>query len=348
MQPTVRFATVGTGWIVDTFILGARQVEGLVHAAVYSRTRARGEEYARKFGVEQVYTDLESLAAAPDIDAVYIASPNALHAPQSRLFLEHGKHVICEKPVTADPRLTRELQQLAAAHGVVYMEAIMMLHQPQLQPLRDAVARLGRVSLAHFDFTYMSAEYGQVLRGENPNMFNPAMQTGCMMDLGIYCIYPAVVLFGMPERILTTATFLPPGTDDTGAALFAYPDKQLVLTWGKAGGSRAVSQIIGDGGTLTIDFIAHIDGLKLFVGDAAPEEIWGRAAKNDLMGNEAAAFYRYITAPDETAAVYRQNSHYAVQVGACMREIRRLAGIAFPDDRPWSADDYAAAKEAQF
>ena len=84
----VRYGTIGSGWIVDAFIAGAQQgAPQLEHRAVYSRSRETGEAFARKHGVNLVFTDLEAMAASDQIDAVYIASPNAFHYSQAKLFL---------------------------------------------------------------------------------------------------------------------------------------------------------------------------------------------------------------------------------------------------------------------
>ena len=100
---SIRFASIGTGWIAGEFLKGAREVEGLEYTACYSRSQEKGEEFAKQWGAQKVYTDLEAMAEDKEIDAVYIASPNALHYSQSKLFLQHGKHVICEKPITVEP-----------------------------------------------------------------------------------------------------------------------------------------------------------------------------------------------------------------------------------------------------
>ena len=94
----LRFGTVGSGWITDEYIHGAKDSGLWELSAVYSRSRERGEEYAAKHGAKSVFTDLEEFASSPDLDAVYVASPNAFHYSQCKLLLEHGKHVICEKP----------------------------------------------------------------------------------------------------------------------------------------------------------------------------------------------------------------------------------------------------------
>lgn len=116
---------------------------GLQLRAVCSRSEERGREFAARHGAALVFTDPVAMAASTEIDAVYIASPNVLHAAQSRLFLENGKHVLCEKPLAARPGEVESLQKLAAGRGLVYMEAIMLLHMPQLAVLNDAVGGWG-------------------------------------------------------------------------------------------------------------------------------------------------------------------------------------------------------------
>ena len=95
----VRFGVVGTNFITDWVIAGAREDERFQLSAVCSRTRERGEEFAAKHSIEHVFTSLEEMAASDKVDAIYIASPNYMHAEQSILCMNHGKHVLCEKPL---------------------------------------------------------------------------------------------------------------------------------------------------------------------------------------------------------------------------------------------------------
>lgn len=102
----VRFGIVGTNWITERFLKAALQVEDFQLTAVYSRTEEKAKEFAAKYGVERTFTDLKTMAASGEIDAVYIASPNSLHAEQSILFMKNNVHVLCEKPVASN---TKEL-----------------------------------------------------------------------------------------------------------------------------------------------------------------------------------------------------------------------------------------------
>lgn len=289
----IKYGVIGSGWIAEEFIKGANLVDGLVFSAMYSRKFEKGKAFAEKFADVPVYTDINDFAKS-DIDAVYIASPNSLHYSQSKLMLENGKHVLCEKPITVLPEEFIELSELAESKGLVYTEAIMMLHLPQRKIIKEKLKSLGKISTAHFDFSQLSSKYSALIRGENPNIFNPEMKTGCLRDLGIYCFYPALDFFGKPEKIISSAGFLSTGADGYGTAILDYADKQVTLTYSKIGQDFSGSQIIGDKGTMTIGSISKLTDIKIHYNDGTIEKIFGDVEKHILMGAEAKDFSDYI------------------------------------------------------
>ncbi|HAL19280.1 MAG TPA: oxidoreductase, partial [Ruminococcaceae bacterium] len=124
----VRLATVGTSAITEKFLSAARKTGRFELVTCYSRTGEKGEAFAKAQGFKGCCTDISELAKNPDINAVYIATPNSLHYAQSRIFLENGKHVLCEKPITASAKEYDALLKLADEKGVIYAEAIMSRH----------------------------------------------------------------------------------------------------------------------------------------------------------------------------------------------------------------------------
>lgn len=323
----IKYAVIGTSWITEEFIAGANLVEGLTLAAVYSRSAQKGESFASRFGAQCVYTDLEKLASS-DIDAVYIASPNNLHFEQSKLFLLNDKNVICEKPVTVTPEQLIELQSLAKTRGLVYMEAIMFMHTPTKNILKDALQKVGKISGVRFDFSQLSSRYELYKYGKNPNIFNPKMAGGALMDLGCYCIYPAVYFFGKPKNIFASATFLSNGVDGSGAAILEYPDMQAVLTYSKIGQDKTGSQIIGDQGTITIASISQLTDLCLVDNsDGSNVSLAGDTPKSVIMGYEAQAFKNFITEPQLYATEYEKAQETALEVSRVIAKIRRLTSV---------------------
>ena len=323
----IKYGVVGTSWITEEFIAGANLVEGLTLAAVYSRSAQKGDAFATRFGADQVFTDLEKMASS-NIDAVYIASPNNLHFEQSKIFLLNGKHVLCEKPITVTPEQLSELQLLAKNRGLVYMEAIMFMHTPTKNILEDALKKVGKISAAHFDFSQLSSRYGLFKNGKNPNVFNPEMAGGSLMDLGCYCIYPAVYFFGKPKNIFASAGFLSNGVDGNGAAILEYPDIQVVLTYSKIGQGETGSQIIGDEGTIAIGSISKLTDLYIYSNSGDSKTLLaGDTPKSVIMSHEAHAFMKTITTPQLYKTEYENAQKTALEVSEVIAEIRRLTSV---------------------
>lgn len=335
----LRFGVVGTGWITSEYIHGALDTGLWELTAVYSRTKERGEAYAKEQAklyhapVPTVYAELESLARSPEIDAVYVAAPNVMHYADCKLLLSAGKHVICEKPLCAQAEKVKELQQIAKEQAVVFLEAIMFLHLPQRKLLEEALSKLGTITLARLDFCQRSSKLDSYLSGELPNIFNPALETGALMDLGVYCVYPALALFGEPDSFSVSPLLLPNGIDGAGCVTLHYPDKLVLLTYSKMGQAGANTDFQGTDGTLSVDSISRIAGMRLREKNGTVTELYGQDEKYKLMGSEARDFYRYITKPAETAGEYQRCSELSLSVSAFMESLRKEANIKFPSDR---------------
>ncbi len=322
----MRYGIIGTGWIAESFIEGAREITNADIVAVYSRTEEKGSAFAERNKIEKVYTSLEEFSKG-DFEAVYIASPNSFHYEQSKIMLEAGKNVICEKPITVEPEELEELQTLAAEKNLIYMEAIMYMHNPGREIFRDAIGKIGKVTSAHFDFSQLSSKYPAYKRGELPNIFNPKLATGCLMDLGVYCVYPAVDIWGIPDKLTATATFMESGADGSGAASLIYGDKVITFTYSKLGQDYSGSAVFGDEGTVTVESISKLTYINKYGENGDKQELLGDVAKSVLMGNEAKGFEYFIAHPD--CEKYALSSRTALHVSRLMKEIRTLADIKF-------------------
>ena len=196
----IRFATVGTGFITDAFITGALKTGMMTLAAVHSRSAEKGEELSSKYGEDiPCFTDIDELAASDLIDAVYIASPNAMHAPQAILFLQHGKHVLVEKSAASNSRELSEVIAMAEEKGLVFMEAMKSLTMPAYLSLKENLERIGRIRKYVGIYCQYSSRYDRHKSGEYVNTFRKEFSNGSLMDIGIYGIYPLIDLFGVPD-----------------------------------------------------------------------------------------------------------------------------------------------------
>lgn len=286
----MKFGTVGTSGITQMFISAAKKQTGIEYIAAYSRTPETAKAFAEAQGAAFSFSDLNAMAESDCIDTVYIASPNRFHYEQSLLFLENGKHVLAEKPAASTKAQQEALQALAEKKGLIYAEAIMSIHTPAFQTLKKAIGQIGRIRTVNFVFCQLSSKYPAYLRGENPNIFNPAMHTGCLMDIGVYNVYLAAALFGKPLQVISDAVFLPSGADAAGTALLKYPDFTVNLIYSKVGQNYAQSEIIGDKGTIGIGSVSQLTGIDMINGGIRRNLVEYEKTRDEVMGAEAAFF----------------------------------------------------------
>ena len=174
----LRVGTVGTSSIMRTIQEAIRLTDGMECRVVYSRTEEQGRAFAAEMGVPEHCTDYAAMLDRSDLDLIDIASPNRFHVEQALAALEHGKHVIVEKPAAVTRGDVQRLIDAARANGVYFFEAITTLFMPQYEACRLLLPKLGRIEQAHITYAQYSSRYDAYLRGENPNIFNPAMQAG--------------------------------------------------------------------------------------------------------------------------------------------------------------------------
>lgn len=315
----IRYSVIGTSWITKSFISGAALCKDLLLDGVYSRSLQKGEEFAKEVGAKRAFTCFEELLES-DTELVYVASPNVCHYEQCKSLLNNGKHVLCEKPATITAKELEELCELANKKGLVYFEAIMYMHSPARKALKDAVAKIGNIRSATFDFSQLSSKYKALVKGELPNIFNPEMKTGALNDLGIYCVYPAVDLFGEPEMIIPTQHFLSTGADGCGSAVFKYSDKLVTITYSKVGQSRGVSQIFGDSGTIAIGSISQTDNISLYDNEGNETVLVPDIDKKYHMGNEAQSAVEFIKNPN--SELLKECQQMNLKVLRCMEKMR--------------------------
>ncbi|EFZ40745.1 putative oxidoreductase ygjR [Escherichia coli EPECa14] len=138
----IRFAVIGTNWITRQFVEAAHESGKYKLTAVYSRSLEQAQHFANDFSVEHLFTSLEAMAESDAIDAVYIASPNALHFSQTQLFLSHKIHVICEKPLASNLAEVDAAIACARENQVVLFEAFKTACLPNFHLLRQALPKV--------------------------------------------------------------------------------------------------------------------------------------------------------------------------------------------------------------
>lgn len=324
---TLRFGTIGTNFITDRLILNGRKVPDFELAAVYSRTRERGLAYARKQGIDTVFTSLEDLAAYDGIDAVYIGSPNCCHASQAITLLNAGKHVLCEKPMCSNYREMEAMYRAAEQNGVVLLEAMRPWYTPGFRFVEELLPEIGPVRHATFYMCQYSSRYNNFKNGIIENAFVRELSNGAIMDIGCYAIGAMTKLFGMPSRIESITKILPGSIDSQGAVLAEYSDLIGECIYSKVSGEQVPNIIQGEKATILVWPVGSFEHIEIIHRDGR-RETKEFPAPDFAMNYEVEEFIRLCRGQGSTAA-YTAASRAAMQI---MDTVRSQAGYDFPAD----------------
>lgn len=365
----IRIATIGTSGITASMLDALANVEGAVFVGTLSRDRERAAAFTSEHGGTTPFTSLDELAASDGVDAVYIGSPNALHHDQALACIAGGKHVLVEKPFCANRREAVEVFEAARETGVVALEAMRPLHDPAFHAIKEALPQIGAIRRATLRFGKYSSRHDEILAGRHTNIFDCAMASGSLMDIGVYCVEPLVELFGAPERVLASAALLDEDTrelthgpiDGSGVILASYPGMTAVLAHSKTTNDLSDSQIEGELGTLTVHGISAPSAIRVelrshaarqadSVGYSSAQTV-GRDIDlptfENTMQHELADFVQsveeiriggdYTQVPCGTfgnVAHFRDVTLASLDI---MDEARRQTGVSFPADRETTA-----------
>ncbi|MBO9131452.1 Gfo/Idh/MocA family oxidoreductase [Bacillus sp. 165] len=326
----INFGVIGTNWITERFIDAAIKVEDFSLTAVYSRTEEKAKEFASKFNVENIFTNLEEMARSEEIEAVYIASPNSLHAQQAILMMEHGKHVICEKPLASNTAEAEEMIRVARKNNVLFMEAMKSTLQPNFLCIKEHLHKIGKVRRYFASYCQYSSRYDSYKQGNVLNAFNPVFSNGALMDIGIYCIYPLVVLFGEPKQVQGMGYMLESGVDGQGSIQLQYEEMDASIMYSKITDSYVPCEIQGENGSIIIDKIHTPERVEIRYRDGSVEDI-SQPQESNTMYYEAKEFVELIKNGKVESAINSYN--YSLITAKIMEEARKQIGVVYPADQ---------------
>jgi predicted dehydrogenase len=245
----IRWGILGTGRIADVFATGLADLPDAELAAVGSRAAETAARFGDKFGIPRRHASYAALAEDPAVQIVYVATPHTAHHPAVRLCLEAGKAVLCEKPFTINAAEAADLIELARARRLFLMEAMWTRFLPLMARVRELVAAgaIGEPRLLTADFGFRHPG------GPDHRLFNPQLGGGALLDVGVYLVSLASMLFGQSERAVGLAHLGPTGVDEQAAVVLRYPGGQLAqLTAATRTSSPQEVTLMGSVGRLRI------------------------------------------------------------------------------------------------
>jgi predicted dehydrogenase len=195
----VRWGVLGVAKIATVKVIpGMQQGQHSTVTAIASRTLDKATQAAGALGIAKAYGSYEALLEDPDVDAIYIPLPNDLHVPWSIRAAEHGKHVLCEKPIALSAAEARQLLDVRDRTGVKIQEAFMVRSHPQWLRARELVrdGRIGELRAMTGAFSYFNTDPANIRNVT-------AMGGGALMDIGCYLVNTSRFIFGRePDRVI--------------------------------------------------------------------------------------------------------------------------------------------------
>lgn len=325
----IRLGTIGSGVIVHSILDNVSRTDGISLAAVYSRSREKGEALANQYGANRVYTDMDAFLADGDVNFVYIATPNLLHYEQAKRALLAGKNVILEKPFTTKLAHAKELVQLARDRGLFLVDAVPTTFLPNFRRLEQLLPEIGRIRLVMSNYSQYSSRYDLVLAGERPNIFNPDYAGGCLMDINFYNVYLNIALFGKPRKAVYYPNIYPGLADTSGSMVLAYDGFVSQNAGAKDTWGVNFFQIEGEKGYIYIDGGANgIPQIRLVT--KTYERVYNDQPSPDRWLYEVQKVTQLVLQGDYDGICRRLDM--MLDVIETIEESRKAAGIFFPGD----------------
>src|SRR5690606_35113459 len=229
--------------------------------AVASRNLERARAFAELHKIEHSFGSYEALLDSGTVDVVYIATPHSFHKKWALAAMERGVAVLCEKPLGTGRAEVEELVNTARERKVCLMEALWYRLYPSIVKVKELVdgGHIGTLGYLHADFAFYGLD-----RDLESRLLNPALASGSLLDIGIYPIFLAYLLLGMPESIQASSNFHENGTELQTSMIFHYPAAQALLYSGLLGHSKMEAKLSGTLGELYIRPRWHVaDGFSV-------------------------------------------------------------------------------------
>jgi predicted dehydrogenase len=250
----VRWGVMGPGAIAVGFADAMRLVADGEIVAVASRSAERADAFGDQFGIPARYDSYAALGDDPNVDVVYVATPQSRHAPDTLAVLQARKHVLCEKPFALNARLARQMVDEGRARGLFLMEAIWSRYLPSYRAIVDVLSagRIGEPLLVEADFGFR-----RPIQPED-RLFRLDLGGGGLLDLGIYPIQLCSLVLGYPEHVAAEGVIGETGVDEQVAAVLRYPGGGLgVVKAALRVGMTCTARISGTDGSIDIPALMH-------------------------------------------------------------------------------------------
>ena len=315
---------MGTGNIAGIMAQTIKKMKNVKCYAVASRDWERAKSFAKKYGVKKTYGSYEEMVMDPKIDLVYIATPHSEHYNNMKLCIENGRAVLCEKAFTANAKQAEEIFELAREKGVFVTEAMWTRYMPMLSTIRGILSSgmIGVPSMLTCNLGYHLVNI--------PRMMEPALAGGALLDLGVYTINFASMMFGADvTRINSSCSMAPTGVDASDSITMTFRDgKMAVLNSTMLGMSDRRGVIYGTSGYMEIENINNFESVTVY--DRNRKVIKSVKAPKQISGYEYEVMSSLNAIERGQIECWEMPHAETVRIMHIMDDLRKAWGIVYP------------------
>ncbi len=250
----LKWGIIGLGKIAHKFAEDLLLSTGSQLYGVASRSLDKSESFAKKYGAVKHFGAYLELVKDPEIDVVYIATPHPFHEENTLMCLEHGKHVLCEKPMGMNKEQAEKMFGVAKEKNLFLMEALWSRFIPGIEKMLEIVRSdtLGKILFLRADFGFKAAF------DPSGRVYNKKLGGGSLLDIGIYPIFLSQLLLGKPSGIKAMARMASTGVDTFCAMLLDFPgNEKAVLESTVEGDTPVEAYIYGEKGNIKLHSRFH-------------------------------------------------------------------------------------------
>ena len=322
MKEKIGWGILGAGAIAARFATDLAKLPDARRVAVGSRSRDKAGAFAQAHGFERAHGSYEELIADEDVDIIYVATPHNFHREHSIACLRGGKAVLCEKPLAVNDGQVAEMIAVARSEGLFLMEAMWTRFLPAMVAVREWLAE-GRIG----EPRQLTADFG-FRAGVNPEgrLFNPDLAGGALLDVGVYVVALAYMVYGGPPKTLLAAGHLgETGVDEQTGMLLAYPGGALArLSCAVRTNTPQEARIDGTDGRIVVPGFWHATHARLERSGAEPELFTGEASYH----YEAAEAMRCLRQGKLESEIMPLDESLAIS--RTLTKVRGLIGLRYP------------------
>jgi predicted dehydrogenase len=246
---TIRWGILGPGKIAHKFATGLQAAPGAELVAVGSRSQENADGFADTYGAPHRHASYEALAADPDVDVIYVATPHPRHMDATLLCLEHGKAVLCEKPFAMNTRQAERMVATARDKQLFLMEAMWTRFRPAI---RKAVDLVDSGAIGTPELLQIAVGWGSAFDPAS-RLFARELGGGILLDGGIYPLSLASHFLGEPEQVASLAHMAPTGVDDQAGVVLRYASGAMAsVVFSARVTPHAIATLVGTEGRIEI------------------------------------------------------------------------------------------------